>query len=126
MSSKFELFQQPSDYNGKLGRITRQLKDIQRNMYLTELISHEPESIHGQLHHTKCIYNVSFKIYAVTEGYIAELELLQKGLVWGSKSFCIYEHTRLVCVGSFIKGSKWIIKFNWAKYFIHFFRPWQI
>jgi hypothetical protein len=37
----------------------RQLRDIQHNMYLTELVSHEPDSIHGQLHHTRCIYNVS-------------------------------------------------------------------
>ena len=26
-------------------------------MYLTELVSHERESIQGQLHHTRCIYN---------------------------------------------------------------------
>ena len=36
---------------------TRQLRDIQQNMYLTELVSHERESIQGQLHHTRCIYN---------------------------------------------------------------------
>ena len=35
----------------------RQLRDIQENMYLTELVSHEPEAIQGQLHHTRCIYN---------------------------------------------------------------------
>ena len=59
LSSKFELFQQPADYDGRLGRISRQLRDIQHNMYLTELVNHEPDSIHGQLHHTRCIYNVS-------------------------------------------------------------------
>ena len=45
LSGKFELFQRPSDYDGRLGRITRQLVDLQSNMYLTELISHEPEAI---------------------------------------------------------------------------------
>ena len=59
LSGKFELFQQPADYGGRLDRISRQLRDIQHNMYLTELVSHEPDSIHGQLHHTRCIYNVS-------------------------------------------------------------------
>ena len=58
LSSKFELFQQPADYEGRLGRITRQLRDIQHNMYLTELVSHDSDSIQGQLHHTRCIYNV--------------------------------------------------------------------
>ena len=57
LSGKFEQFQQPADYDGRLSRITRQLRDIQHNMYLTELVSHEPESIQGQLHHTRCIYN---------------------------------------------------------------------
>lgn len=28
-----------------------------RHRYLTELVSHDPESIQGQLHHTRCIYN---------------------------------------------------------------------
>ena len=37
--------------------VGRQLRDIQQNMYLTELVSHERESIQGQLHHTRCIYN---------------------------------------------------------------------
>ena len=45
LSGKFELFQRPSDYDGRLGRITRQLVDLQSNLYLTELISHEPEAI---------------------------------------------------------------------------------
>ena len=45
LSGKFELFQKPSDYDGRLGRITRQLVDLKSNIYLTELISHEPESI---------------------------------------------------------------------------------
>jgi len=62
LSSKFELFQQPTDYEGKLGRITRQLRDIQHNMYLTELVSHDSDSIQGQLHHTRCIYNVKIFI----------------------------------------------------------------
>ena len=45
LSGKFELFQRPSDYDGRLGRITRQLMDLKSNMYLTDLISHEPEAI---------------------------------------------------------------------------------
>ena len=57
VSGKFELFQRPSDFDGRLGRVSRQLLDLQSNMYLTELVSHEPEAIQGQLHHTRCIYN---------------------------------------------------------------------
>ena len=37
-------------------------------MYLTELVSHEPDSIHGQLHHTRCIYNVSIILFLPPAG----------------------------------------------------------
>ena len=70
LSSKFELFQQPSDYDGRLGRITRQLVDLQSNIYLTELVSHEPEAIQGQLHHTRCIYNALANIKPEVEATI--------------------------------------------------------
>ena len=45
ISGKFEEFQQPADYDGRLGRLARQLADLQANLYLTELVSHEPEAI---------------------------------------------------------------------------------
>ena len=70
LSSKFELFQRPSDYDGRLGRITRQLVDLQSNIYLTELVSHEPEAIQGQLHHTRCIYNALANIKPEVEATI--------------------------------------------------------
>ena len=64
------MFQRPSDYDGRLTRISRQLRDIQHNMYLTELVSHEPESIQGQLHHSRCIYNALADIKPEVEGTI--------------------------------------------------------
>ena len=70
LSGKFELFQKPSDYDGRLGRITRQLVDLQSNMYLTELVSHEPEAIQGQLHHTRCVYNALANIKPEVEATI--------------------------------------------------------
>ena len=70
LSGKFELFQRPSDYDGRLGRITRQLVDLQSNMYLTELVSHEPEAIQGQLHHTRCVYNALANIKPEVEATI--------------------------------------------------------
>ena len=45
VSGKFELFQRPSDFDGRLGRVTRQLVDLQANIYLTDIISHETETI---------------------------------------------------------------------------------
>ena len=70
LSGKFELFQRPADYDGRLGRISRQLQDLQSNMYLTELVSHEPEAIQGQLHHTRCIYNALADIKPEVEATI--------------------------------------------------------
>ena len=58
------------DYDGRLGRITRQLVDLQSNIYLTELVSHEPEAIQGQLHHTRCIYNALANIKPEVEATI--------------------------------------------------------
>ena len=45
VSGKFELFQRPSDFDGRLGRVSRQLVDLQSNIYLTDIISHETETI---------------------------------------------------------------------------------
>ena len=45
VSGKFELFQRPSDFDGRLGRVSRQLVDLQSNIYLTDIISHEIETI---------------------------------------------------------------------------------
>jgi len=70
LSGKFEMFQRPADYDGRLGRISRQLQDVQSNMYLTELVSHEPEAIQGQLHHTRCFYNALAEIKPEVEATI--------------------------------------------------------
>ena len=52
---KFELFQQQPavDYEPRLARVHRQLRDISKKMYLTELASAEVEGVQGQLHHAK-------------------------------------------------------------------------
>ena len=60
ISGKFEEFQQPADYDGRLGRLARQLADLQANLYLTELVSHEPEAIQvlGPLHFWAKLVNI--------------------------------------------------------------------
>ena len=60
--------------------VGRQLRDIQQNMYLTELVSHECESIQGQLHHTRCIYNaladVKPEVEAITKTIIITIIII--------------------------------------------------
>ena len=60
--------------------VGRQLRDIQQNMYLTELVSHECESIQGQLHHTRCIYNaladVKPEVEAITKTIIITIIMI--------------------------------------------------
>ena len=67
LSMKFELFQkQPEavEYEPRLGRVARQLRDIKEKLYLTELASAEKEGIEGQLHHARCIQNALSDIKA--------------------------------------------------------------
>lgn len=66
LSMKFELFQkQPAvEYEPRLARVARQLRDIKEKLYLTELASAEKEGIEGQLHHAKCIQNALSDIKA--------------------------------------------------------------
>ena len=49
-------------------------------MYLTELVSHERESIQGQLHHTRCIYNaladVKPEVEAITKTIIITIIMI--------------------------------------------------
>eukprot|EP00094_Tigriopus_californicus_P012072 TCALIF_11665-PA protein Name:"Similar to DMD Dystrophin (Gallus gallus)" AED:0.11 eAED:0.12 QI:11/0.44/0.31/0.89/0.88/0.89/19/143/3398 len=69
---KFELFQQqpPVEYEPRLDRVHRQLRDIRQNIYLTDLASSEVEGIQGQLHHAKCIYNALSDIKPEVENVI--------------------------------------------------------
>ena len=52
---KFEVFQQQpaAEYEPRLDRVHRQLRDISKKMYLTELASADVEGVQGQLHHAK-------------------------------------------------------------------------
>ena len=56
--------------------VGRQLRDIQQNMYLTELVSHERESIQGQLHHTRCIYNALADVKPEVEATIKTIIII--------------------------------------------------
>ena len=69
---KFELFQQqpPIEYEPRLDRVHRQLRDTRQNIYLTDLASSDPEGIQGQLHHAKCIYNALSDIKPEVENVI--------------------------------------------------------
>lgn len=69
---KFELFQQPPtvEYEPRLDRIHRQLRDIGQNVILTDLRSANPEDIRDQLHHAKCIYNALSDIKPEVENVI--------------------------------------------------------
>ena len=62
---KFELFQNQGavEYEPRLARVARQLREIREKLYLTELSSLELEAIQGHLHHTYCIYNALSGIY---------------------------------------------------------------
>ena len=69
---KFELFQQQPavEYEPRLSRIHRQLRDIRQKIYLTELASTEVKNIENQLHHAKCIYNALSDIKPEVENVI--------------------------------------------------------
>jgi hypothetical protein len=70
---KFELFQQPPtvEYEPRLDRVHRQLRDIRQNISLAEqLRSVETEHIKEQLHHAKCIYNALSDIKPEVENVI--------------------------------------------------------
>ena len=56
---KFELFQNQGvvEYEARLTRVARQLREIREKLYLTELSSLTVEAIQGHLHHAYCIYN---------------------------------------------------------------------
>ena len=56
---KFELFQNQgvAEYEARLGRVARQLREIREKLYLTEQTSLSAEAIQGHLHHAYCIYN---------------------------------------------------------------------
>jgi len=69
---KFELFQrQPAvDYEPRLSRVSRQLRDIRGKVCLTELASCSREEIKGKLHHARCIYNALSDIKPEVENVI--------------------------------------------------------
>ena len=69
---KFELFQQPPtvEYEPRLDRVHRQLRDIRKNVSLTELNSADSLQIKEQIHHAKCIYNALSDIKAEVENVI--------------------------------------------------------
>ena len=56
---KFELFQNQGvvEYEARLTRVARQLREIREKLYLTEQSSLTVEAIQGHLHHAYCIYN---------------------------------------------------------------------
>lgn len=56
---KFELFQNQGavEYEARLTRVARQLREIREKLYLTEHSSLAAEAIQGHLHHAYCIYN---------------------------------------------------------------------
>ena len=67
---KFELFQNQgvAEYEARLTRVARQLREIREKLYLTEKSSITVEAIQGHLHHAYCIYNaLSGKFISVIE-----------------------------------------------------------
>ena len=70
LTCKFEMFQRPLDYDGKVGRITRQLRDLESNMSVSRLSSHYPESVDSCLHDTVCVFNALTNIKPEVEATI--------------------------------------------------------
>ncbi len=69
---KFELFQrQPAvDYEPRLARVHRQLRDIRQKASLAQLASSDLDSIQGQLHNARCVYNALSDIKPEVENVI--------------------------------------------------------
>ncbi len=70
---KFELFQrQPTaaDYEPRLARVHRQLRDIRRQARGAELCRGDPEGVRGQLADARCVYNALSDIKPEVENVI--------------------------------------------------------
>ena len=73
LAMKFELFQSqsPDEYESRLDRVDRQLRDISGKTHsVIEIKSIDPEDIQGQVHSVKCIYNALSDIKPEVENVI--------------------------------------------------------
>lgn len=73
LQMKFELFQEsPSaiDYEPRLDRVHRQLRDIRHKMQLTKVTSIDSHVVKEQLHHVGCVYNALSDIKPEVENVI--------------------------------------------------------
>lgn len=56
LSHKFKKFQKPADFDQKLAKVRKQLDEIDQAMYMIELSTEDPDTIHLQLEHCMKFY----------------------------------------------------------------------